>query len=665
MSNESQTAPLAPDPPTRGFNAPSIFVPSTSAKLKISADEAHYLMTNPIPAIEKLMGLRLDYFQTADLKTAWRTPFVMDSGGVSASKSLRLWIISNLRCILIPDHVALIYYPFFGTGQNVFWGNYAKCASLSKLFASQIGQLDESGEKSGKGTLKKASSWNCYFRNGSQLRMPAGGFDRDSISQAGERCNFLGIDEFTKIESTGSTGIDDQLLDRNTRHCFNQNHPIWCNHLYFLATAEDTMHPAYDRYLVFKKEVERGNPNYALIARSFKDYSNKKFDQNKTHREMWRHDQQMQHDRKHRTVSRYLQENCGIWGKTGKGWYTREILDNCRKIGRAREVVPMVAQKYHHNFGTDKMAFTKFFAGIDPAKSETRKAADGSIVVGVAEPKGLKPTEDPNDWWFDLVYGYKVRNAEVDQWSGLIHRKESDFGLSMIVMDYGGGGDWVRGFLKRPKQMIRGQETNVNPIACIEDEPIVEMEARFILSMFKPKDEKIAKLYKDQTHQHESNLVDYGHQEWLTALSNGNVGLPQPRKLRDKEQGAHNDPEELQHANLMVDLAVSQLQRICVRTENDGRTYINGHHAREFTAKGRKDFAYAAMYSYMAFLCWLKGFEEEMWLQGEYKGGQCGGGGIGGAAGLVSQAQRVPALAQPRQPSIQRGESGLYNVSGY
>lgn len=47
-----------------------------------------------------------------------------------------------------------------------------------------------------------------------------------------------------------------------------------------------------------------------------------------------------------------------------------------------------------------------------------------------------------------------------------------------------------------------------------------------------------------------------------------------------------------------------------------------------FSAKGRKDFAYAAMYAYVAFLVWLKGFEDDLWLQSSFSQGMGGGGGL-------------------------------------
>ena len=205
----------------------TLSVRSIPKRFEITWRMRESLLADPAEAAHVILGERLDAFQSAELKKAWWTPRVMDSSGLSSGKSIRMWMICNLRAILIPDHWSMVYYQFFEVGQRVFWPNYVRCAMNSRLFSTQIGNLDAQGEQSGKATRKGQSTWTVYFKNGSKVEMPAGGFDRDSISQAGTRTNDLYIDEWTKIESTGSTGIDDQLAGRATRECFNKDHPFW------------------------------------------------------------------------------------------------------------------------------------------------------------------------------------------------------------------------------------------------------------------------------------------------------------------------------------------------------------------------------------------------------------------------------------------------------
>ena len=256
-----------------------------------------------------------------------------------------------------------------------------------------------------------------------------------------------------------------------------------------------------------------------------------------------------------------------------------------------------------------------------------------------------------------LLEADDAAQAEVDQWSGLIHRKEQDFGMSMIMMDYGGGGDWIRGFLKKPNQTIRNQLVTVKSIACIEDEALVESDATFNLAMFKPKDQRVEKLYADQTRQHESNLIDFSHQELKTALEKQWIGLPARNKELKQREDYEEFSEEHKHASEMIDLMCAQWQRICVQTENNGSIYLNGHHARMFSAKGHKDFAYAGMYAYIGFLCWLKNFADEIWLGGLQDEPAAGGGGqsvAGMAAGSnpVSTGQDTLVISQlPGMPS--------------
>ena len=489
--------------------------------------------------------------------------------------------------------------------------------------------------------------------------MPAGGFDRDSISQAGTRTNDLYIDEWTKIESTGSTGIDDQLAGRATRECFNKHHPFWCNKVYFLATAEDTMHPSYDRYLSFKQEVDRGNPDYIIIQRSFKDYSNLPYDATRSFRDVFRDDRAMKDMRKSHSISGFMQEALGLWSKNGKGWYTQDVIDHAYDIGLNRGTLPLVGA--HQDIAAKdpkRMAIVRYFEGEDPARGETTKAADGAKVVLRAEPAVEKPTADIKDWKLDFVWAYKVRKADAPQWAAITHRKNLAFNFDLICMDSQGGGQWIRPELAKERQNIRGEVVQVQPIACIEDETTVPLNSRFILSMFKITDNRIQKAWGHMRLSHPSNLVDTAHCEFLTAFNSGIIGLPPKLGNRDMTQAWS---EERVHANQMLDLMAAQLTRICVRTDNSGKNYFNSYLAREFGSKGRKDFAYAGMYAFTAFFCWLKSNDNQWWTVSPKDRGKMGGGRRN-EMGSTDRAQNLAAMANAGigvLRSARRGELGF------
>lgn len=260
----------------------NILTPSVPKRHKITDTMIEDFLIDPVLGVTVLFGEKLDAFQGCRLKICWWVPRVMDSSGFSSAKTKNVWMVSNLRCLLMSDRVGLIAYPVFEQGKQSYWKYFAEVAGRSPIYRANIGKprvygLDGKSEEMGKATLKGPSCWTMDYKNGSQIMMPAVGFMQDARTMASLRINDLYPDEHTKAEAHGSTGIDDQLVQRATRACYNQHHPLWRNHHLFSATAEDTMHPSYDRYKSYLDEVTKGNPDYALISYSYKDYSDLPF----------------------------------------------------------------------------------------------------------------------------------------------------------------------------------------------------------------------------------------------------------------------------------------------------------------------------------------------------------------------------------------------------
>ena len=619
-----------------GPGSPNILIPSIPREYRITGSMIDAWIRNPVEGAEILLGERLDQFQQNRLIKCWCTPRVIDSSGLGCGKSKNLWIVSVLRCILIPDHWVLVYYQTFASGQRNYWNYFSEVGTRSRLFATQVGRIDCEGNKDGKATNKGPSCYTCYFKNQSKIEMPAGGFDRDATSQAGINTNDLCIDEYTKIDGTGSSGIDDQLIGRARRYCFNQNHPFWCNHHLFTATAEDTMHPAYDRMTKYKRRIDAGDPEYQLFNYSVKEFSDLPYDSQRSFKQMFNDGRMLRDLRQGKTVPAYLQEAFGIWSANGRGFYTLDRINRCYAVGRERNAQVLCGSDDEPcRKDLRRMQNIFYFAGIDPAYAEDKKADDGAIVVGRAESRTPKPTSNLDDWWFDFCWAYKVRKADAPQWSGLLHRKQENFGFSLMEMDSQGGGAWIRPALGKEKQRIQNKDVIVRPIATQEDERIMSLNALFILSMFRKDDFHINRLWQGMEIQHPGNLYDRAHTEFLTAIQNGIIGFPTRAILRPP--GEMEDwSDERKHANLMLDLTANQLMKICVKTNPDGSTYRNGYGAREFSARGKKDMAYAALYCFTAFIAWLKIWDDGDGLKEEDR------------AGASGRQQPGPAMARGR-----------------
>jgi hypothetical protein len=571
---------------------------------------------DPVFAAEFFFREKLDEFQKCRLKICWWTPRFMDSSGFSSAKTRSLWILSNLRCLLIGDHVGGVYYQVFATGQKTYWAYFNEVASRSAWFRYNIGKpriigLDGKSDEEGKAALKGPSCWTCDYRNGSQIMMPAAGFLQDAKTQAGIRLNDLWIDEWTKIMAGGSDGIDGQLVGRVTRHCFNKEHPFWCNHMGFLATAEDTMHPAYSRFKTFDEEAnQKGNPDYYVFSFSYKDYSDLPTRNGQSFKQVHREDKTLRDMRKNKSAGGFRQEGLGLWSVSGSGLYTGDMVARAYANGKERSVDPMVSR--HEEKISDKIKLAKihYFLGADPAKADTKKADDGSLVILRAEPRIENPTPKIEDWWLDFIWAFRVRRADASQWAAIIHRKHLQFAFTGICMDggAGGGGNWIRPELAKRDHLIRGQLVRCRPIATEEDEATM-ITGDFNLAMFKRGDAKVGKLWADQNIRGDDNLIDNAHKDFWEAFHVGAVGLPARMADRDKAS-VEKWSEERRYANYLIELAAKQLIRVSYQTNPDGSTYYTSHQARSFSAKGRKDFAYAMLYAFVRFAMWAKSFDD-------------------------------------------------------
>ncbi len=213
---------------------------------------------------------------------------------------------------------------------------------------AQIGKVDYEGDKEGKDNVKDPACWIQYFKNESVIRMPAPNWVQGATGQAGLDLNVAGLDEWTKStamgkDGLGNDGINKQILSRVRRHSFNQHHPLWGNHRLFLASAESPSHPAYKRYKVFQKQIARGNPNYAIISYSFKDFSNRKCVTGKTFKDEYRNEQTYFDLKAQLSAAEFQRQGLGIWARETKGWYSEENLQKCVDAGKAWGTQPETA----------------------------------------------------------------------------------------------------------------------------------------------------------------------------------------------------------------------------------------------------------------------------------------------------------------------------------
>lgn len=640
----------------------NIHTPSTPRHLKITQTMVEDFIIDPVLGIRVIFNTSLDVFQQSALRTYWWVPDVIDSSGFGSGKSLRAWLYSNLRCIILGDQWGWAYYQSFQAGKDIFWPYYEKYNSRSApLFAAQLGKLDEDGDTSGKDNTKGPAAYTQHFKNGSKMVLPAPGWFQSAKTQAGLTFNFAIVDEWTKIETMSKKkpgrgrmqeyeagGIDQQIQGRLRRECFNQFHPLWGNHCKFMATAESLQHPAARRLKAFQREIAKGNPHFAIISYNFKHFSNRRNHEGRAFRDIpnW---QRIKAMKATFTPAHFLREGLGVWARETSGIYPEDSLERCVAAGTAAGIQPQIGRDQDYRVVQAGQVFerithdsflqmpqtggTHFFLGVDPAPSQTRKADDGAMAILRARPKpglGRPVTANAADWETAFVWAYRVRGAVHDpgdegiavaennrQWSGLIHARHRVFGFSGICMDPQGGGSMVMTELNQTRQLINNVELQVTPIVT-PDNIAAGVAANYILTMFRLRDNAVKALWP--ILQGEDSLYDAMHMTFQQAVEHAMVLWPKPFNNRDPEE--YKDwPPELRWALKNLDAAREQLSNIQAATQDNGEWLLTGNNAKSYSAMGKKDLAYACIYAYIRFLIWLKQNELEFTGTEEESGG--------------------------------------------
>jgi hypothetical protein len=600
-----------------------VLVPSVPKRLRVTETMVCDFLVDPVMGVKVIFGAELDVFQQVRLRAYWWVPDVIDSSGFSTAKTLCFWLFLNLRCIIIPDQVCGAYYYTFETGKQTFWSYYRSGFARTPIFQAQLGKLDEMGDEA-KSLVKGPACFVASFKNGSEIKMPAPSWTQDARSQASLRFNVVGIDEWTKVEASGSTGIDDQILGRVTRPCWNQHHPLWGNHTVFLATAEPMSHVAYRRYQAFQRRISRGDPSCACLSFSFKDYSNKRCQTGKTFREEFRMEQKLESMKAQFTRQHYLCEVLGVWSRSGRGWYSDEALARCVERGRQLNTEACCTAEASDEGGQAGRKW-HYFMGVDPAPAVGVRSDDGVICVmrarlraggGAQGPERGEGEFSPNpgDWQCEYVYAFRCRAMSPRQWSGKIHLVHQRFGLSGICMDPNGGGNMIALELNKGRQLINDIETECVPIATPSE---ALAQAHFILSLFKRGDNGVESLWPHLAG--DDNLVDAQHVVMQEAVEHAQVAFPVPWDERSGEGRRRLEREweaERVWALKMLSIGVHQLVTVQAAVKEDGTWLLTRRGARQFFASGKKDVAYAMIYAYVRFLIWLRYGESELELRG-------------------------------------------------
>ncbi len=277
-----------------------------------------------------------------------------------------------------------------------------------------------------------------------------------------------------------------------------------------------------------------------------------------------------------------------------------------------------------------------FFLGVDPQQSSAQRADDGAVTIGVAvdqrekQDRELAPREA--DFRFGYVYHRFIKGFTSVQWAGFIHGLHQGFGFTNIGLDAGAGGGGInvmRHLADRnqtiPTDIFFDGKARVDVVrnsVAREVRPITPwdvpepVDRQPILSLMKRGDVGIEQVFNERHAKWvgDDNFVDALQQEMNLALQTGRIGLLPTMAELDPHVYKDWTAERLQILALSDQLR-KQLMGIAVKTVRDpstgqDRELRTAHGARIYQFPARKDLAYSAIYSYMAFRIWLRFVEQ-------------------------------------------------------
>lgn len=560
----------------------------------IRASLARDLIADPVMAASVLMNAELDVFQAAKFRYWWFTPTVMDHSGVSVGKSELLLLLAFLRLMLLPlsftgkPRIVTVYYPSQGTAEEVFLPKLEDYIAGSNLFASQIRM--QHGRKFYK---TKKNVIIIQMREGGWLELPAGDFMKDSQNQASKRFNDLLADEVSKMDMLGQ-GVSKELLQRNTRECFNPNHPVHANKTLFLAHAESPDHPYHRRYRSLAAAVKKGSQDVVTLTSSYKDYRGE-------------HKRKYGQDAEKKAKSQYLtdldeaehaQVWDGLWKRSAKGLYP----DSMRQAITRPDLRP-------HLRRVD--AETIYYFGWDTSSGAGDANDWNAGVVTAATPVSFIPdmrpgylTLEERIWFLRAVYAVLVPpGADVDQKSGLIHALHMRFGFSGIMLDNRGGGTEVSQKLRESRQLVNNEWRQVTGL-CRPSEAFIWPMADPIVSVFDRGDPLLRPFLGERFIKDNSGPVDWAHRQMGAMMRRGEIAWTPLTEGMTSSDLAGMPPDE-QIALLDLEKCLTQFGNIGVRVAKDGSPVMSENQFRRFANKGKKDGALASMYSTLGMRCML------------------------------------------------------------
>ena len=220
---------------------------------------------NPIPFIERFMGVSLLDIQSYAIANSWNRDFLLWLESRNAGKSAKLGIYTMARSLLFPLHITY----FLGNTGDQAKDTFKKIEKLAKKeIESFVGSTDVFFEELVKnansdGFNHNPSSFSCKLFNGSEIYT----LNSDVTNIKGKRASLVCFDEagwFSDELFIQAENFVNQ--DENFKLGANIDMTIepkgFPRQLLYASSASDTSSEFYKKFKTFSKEMLKGNQHY-------------------------------------------------------------------------------------------------------------------------------------------------------------------------------------------------------------------------------------------------------------------------------------------------------------------------------------------------------------------------------------------------------------------
>lgn|GEM_PF-5511533 len=556
---------------------PDIFV-SEPYIHKLPQKQRMAFILNPVLATECIFGFKLAFFQITRLQEAWHKTSFMDCSGYGTGKTFTIALLLALRGILFPNRVQMIVSHTFG-GVKLVFDTY-----LEPWFYEMPNYAQFLPEGTKYPISKTSELYSTKYFNGNEIRGVPPGILTGSTRMRSERCNDIYLDEWAHYHSQEE--IDTVIKSRATRYNpFHQIQPtspeakllknILSNHKAFLSTPNYTSHDSYKRavYFIQKAHIEN-HPNYGYESYCYLDLI-------EDGREDLTDLEAIEESKAMLPTDLFTRDYLGRWVSGSTGYYPDALLQQVR----SNLILPLLK-------GQEKAVYIK---GIDVARSIKGKGDDFAISV-------FQFSHKPG---FPHVFVHQItqNNIDADEMAICIHEVDELFPGPMLIMDPGGGGQFLAGPLAKTEFQVSGGIKHVTPILEIDRFDVV---GKNILYWFSRSTLAIREIVG--TMSGDDVLVNNAHNVLKSYLENKRLLAPlNPdlsvyfNRMLDKDfQTTNRDlakltPLEQVHYN--IELTMRQLQGVKQKLDRQtGKPVVTARGQFSFTSTRKKDSAYSFLY---------------------------------------------------------------------